>query len=381
MSLRITLAAALLAAIAPGVHAQSKSIRFSTDTTPNVLEVDLVDGQPVSIGTTGDIAARCVPNVSGNQCADIPTGGGGTPATAGLVGNIPNGQIDVAPGSTIQLTPSSNGAVCLRRSTPATVWGPTGSFGNAALGPIDAGDALTVSLTGQNQTYLFELQCYGTGGASTIQSWQVRTGEGGTPPPVNCNQISPPAGFTRANRTSFTQLVSIPSGNPLNEWPFMGTGEWADVAIGRTEYMTLAMPVPATVPTIIGRFRYNFIAGQTAQSYVNINNVYLTISECPGDFRIPTSTANAPIDDPTFAQGCRSVRNGSAAQNILYDVYEGATQVATADRCKLQTGRTYYFNFILDGPGDGQINAAGTANGCQQAPGDANTCGFGLRYE
>lgn len=374
----------LLAVLAvPAAHAQSKTVTFSTPTTQNVLAITLVDGQPVTIDTTGNLSARCTGNPAGTQCSGVPTGGGGggNPATATLSGSIANGATAVTPGSPITLTPQSNGAVCLRRSAPATAWGPAGSFGSPILAPIDASDAQTINLVTGNQQYTFELQCYGEGGSSAVQSWTVTTAAGGGGGPANCNAITPPAGFTRSPTTSFQELRNENGGVPT---PFPNSGGGFNaLSISRSQYVSIAFTVPSTFPTGLAKnIRYtNITFLPPGASYVNVSNNYVTISECPGDFRIPSPSQDAPADDPTFAEGCRTYRAGNPGQRVNYQVrgFEGAPDTpSTPSQCHLEPGRTYYYNMILDGPADG-INQAGTVNGCQITT--ATECGFGLRYD
>ncbi len=378
MQIRLIVSLLLASCGASIAHAQSKTVTFSTATNPNVLTIPLVDGQPVTIGSTGNLSARCVPNSPGTQCAGVPAGGGGNPPTATLTGSIPNGSTNVTPNSPITLTPGSNGAVCLRRSTPGTLWGPAGSFGNAIYAPVGAGNALTVSLTAGNTQYTFELQCYGDGGSSSPQTWTVTTAAGGGGGgPADCSAIQPPAGFTRSPITSFSDLRGS-NGFPPTPFPRSGA-DFFGLGITKQQYVSIAFTVPSPMPTgLIKRFFWNsvnFVPG----GYVNIHNNYVTLSECPGDFRIPPAGQPAPATDPTFAEGCRNYRNGTPFTRVNYDHYSGSTQSSSGDTCMLAEGRTYYFNMILDGPADGVINLAGTATGCQVI--SSNECGFGMRYD
>lgn len=382
---RICFAAVVFAA-APGLAlAQSKSITFGTPGNPNALNIRLVDDQPVTIGTTGNLSARCVANAAQNACADVPAGGGGgsNPATASLQGSIPTGSTGITPGSTLQLTPQSNGEVCLRRSTPATSWGTT-LFGSPLVKPF--GSASTVTLSLANTPYVFDLQCYGEGGASAIQTWTVTTGAGGGGGGANCSGVSPPPGFTRSNITSFSQLVTTSGGNPQ---PFPNSGSsFAALGQNTNQYTSIAFTVPAApscnplaAPACrLGEFDWNSI---NLVNFLNVENSYVTVSECPGDFRIPL-TGTAPVTDPTFSQGCRNWRNrfggGFTSDTLLaWQIFGSAEYVPSPqDICNLEAGKTYYFNLILDGPADGVINIAGTANGCDNP--SETFCGMGLLY-
>jgi hypothetical protein len=381
-SLRLPAAAAIaLASI--GANAQTKNIVFSTPTTQNVLTINLVDNQPVTIGADGNMAARCTPNQAGTQCANIPTGGGGTPATASLSGNPPTGQTDITPGTVLQLTPQSDGAVCLRRSVPATTWG-SAVFGNPLLAPF--GNAISVTLSQGNQPYTLEMQCYGSGGVSTTVSWTGTTASGGGGPgPANCSTIAPPPGFSRTSASSFEQLATV-NGPPLNPFPNSGGG-FGVLGQSTTQYTSLAFTVPTNITDCVsglpgggcrvGQFDKSEI---TFVSPLNDDNYYFTISECPGDFRIPPDSTPAPVSDPTFSTGCRNWRAGSnsAAPRVDWNIFTTQPYAPSTDsRCHLESGKTYYFNFILDGP-PGGINT----NGAQQAGclGGETFCGTGIRY-
>jgi hypothetical protein len=365
------------------VFAQAKTVTFSTPTTQNVLTIPLVDNTPVAITATGNLTARCTPNTTGDQCTGIPTGGGGgsNPASATLTGSLNNGATDVTPNSPITLTPGSNGAVCLRRSTPQTLWGPAGSFGNPIYAPVDAADASTVNLTSGSTQYTFEMKCYGDGGSSETRTWSVTTGAGGGGTPANCNAINPPAGFTRSSTTSFSELRGS-AGLPPGAFPRSGA-DFFGLGISRQQYVSIAFTLPTPMPSgLAQRFFWNSV-NYVIGGYININNNYVTIRECPGDFRIAPPNQNAPIDDPTFSDSCTNFRSGAAFVNVNYSHYPaGPIQASTGGSgglCKLQEGRTYYFNMVLDGPQDGAINTAGSANGCQNAA--SSECGFGLRYD
>lgn len=386
MQTRIIVPVMLMLGSTSIAHAQSKTVTFSTPSTQNVLTINLVDNQPVTIGTTGNLAARCTANPAGTQCAGVPTGGGGgsNPATASLSGSIANGQTAVAPGSQITLTPVSNGAVCLRRSNPTTAWGPSGSFGNAILATIDAGDAQAITLSSGNTQYTFDLQCYGEGGASSVQSWTVTTAAGGGGGPANCSSITAPPGFTRTAISTFQQLQTV-NGPPMNPFPNSGGG-FGVLGQTTTQYTSLEFTVPPDItpcsPTAtegacrIGQFDKNDV---TSVSPLNDENYFFTISECPGDFRI-APIAGAPPGDPTFALGCRNATVGSVSsgRQINWGVYSAQNyQPSSVSQCNLEFGKTYYFNFILDTPRDGVINTQGAAQGCLQGE---TFCGTGIRY-
>ncbi len=79
--------------------------------------------------------------------------------------------------------------------------------------------------------------------------------------------------------------------------------------------------------------------------------VYITLSECMGDFRVPPVDVAAPANDPTFSQACKSFRRtGASPVGPRSDLpYQISTEPSSATACHLAPGKTYYINFVRSG--------------------------------
>ncbi len=98
--------------------------------------------------------------------------------------------------------------------------------------------------------------------------------------------------------------------------------------------------------------------------------VYFSISECPGDFRMPTSYS-APANDSTLSFACRNIMprptwwdpsylpgQSLVPAGLEYEVsLPSSYRPSSLDGCGLQYGKTYYLNFMVVNPIDGyQLN-------------------------
>jgi cysteine-rich repeat protein len=88
----------------------------------------------------------------------------------------------------------------------------------------------------------------------------------------------------------------------------------------------------------------------------------VTISTCPGDFRVDIATPREPTDAPA----CKSIRSGLVVGQIFLTM----TGQSTTGACGLSPGRTYYLNYTNVNPIDGITPGEWTC------PADRNSCGL-----
>ena len=140
----------------------------------------------------------------------------------------------------------------------------------------------------------------------------------------------------------------------LNDFPLTGLGLGVVLAKAN-QYVAIAFTPPAD-PALYQGISHSFgwyesqVGGEA-----NAGKIYATISECPGDLRIPTSL-EAPVNDPTLRHGCRNwypSGNGTlvASLGIKYSLSGVISPAPYA--CPLEPGRTYYFNVAMVDPHDG----------------------------
>ena len=95
--------------------------------------------------------------------------------------------------------------------------------------------------------------------------------------------------------------------------------------------------------------------------------MYVTISTCPGDFRLVgeyQTVAPDPVNDPTMVRQCR---NRTAAETLItYGPSAG---------CRVEAGRTYYLNIVFADPSDG---LTADESGCRDT--DSGVCETSWRH-
>jgi len=233
-----------------------------------------------------------------------------------------------------------------------------------------------------------------TGGARADRS---SGGSAATPAPA-ANAGCPPnwsghpwANYTRrADQTRFTHLRRHGIGQgTAAEFPNFGGNNTLEASAN--EYVSLEFsavarhdgngPTNNNVPDGVldlndfyGRdnLRHMIWAESQGGYQAELTGVYLSISKCPGDFRVPTSYT-APANDPTLSFACRNLRprgrydlpSAGPIQftgALAYDVNRPSSDLG----CGLEYGKTYYLNFMVVNPLDGyQFNE----RNCKFVPG------------
>ncbi|MBL8952067.1 MAG: hypothetical protein JNK82_14885 [Myxococcaceae bacterium] len=216
-------------------------------------------------------------------------------------------------------------------------------------------------------------------------------GAGGGSPTCQRNTLQP-LGWARRNPTEFNNgscqggalydcifRLASSGGGPLN--PFPNSGGFGTIVTETDNYLGLGFDTPDAT-TWAARAPAKTFQWDDAQEAADPSAFYITVSDCPGDFRIPPG-GTAPATDPTFALGCRSIRPsiaGGALQprsNLPYVIGTGPSNDTT---CVLAPNRRYYFNFVRASAADGVITSPATeVSGC--FPASFSSCGLQLQYD
>lgn len=180
-------------------------------------------------------------------------------------------------------------------------------------------------------------------------------------PPIDCGAVVPPAGYTR--NPDYDEFTDLPSVNFLGQFisDFPSTGsDQGRLVTPLAQYVSIGFTAPpATKPPYPNPLGGVFLFTESqVGGGANLNVAYITISQCPGDFRIPTSNASAPVDDPTLANGCRNIDFADVSLStpslILRRIdYRTGLATSTSSQCQITPGQTYYFNLILADPRGG----------------------------
>jgi hypothetical protein len=191
-----------------------------------------------------------------------------------------------------------------------------------------------------------------------------------------------PAAWQRSTLTQTNQVQQVEAPQGVTWLTFPNSGGTGFVITAPSQYHSIAFNTPAN-PWTAGSRQFFWQEAQQ-QGSAPINKVYVTISTCPGDFRIPALDAAATsVTDPTNAAGCRSFRRVAAGfgRGLLDRIdYEVGTASSLSDEttCFLAPGRQYFINFIRADPTDNVIGEPDTEQVCSVA--GTTTCGVQMRY-
>lgn len=359
---------ALLAVVSFGAQAQNKTLTF-TNANPQKT-IHLVDGSTVSIATSGNLTAQCV--LSGSGCADVGSGSNPNAPTValGLSGfsTGPDGNGAYAPGTSFTITPTvSNADVCIRTVTAGSP-SDTGWTGTTT-----APGAQTLQVNTGSSTYGFVLTCYNAAGSASATSSNVTTSAGtggGGVGEADCSGFtSTPPGFTRDNTTTWMQLfgaASFPDQNiAAAQVPHRTDAGLVWLGAPKNQYTSVKFTTPATTWT---GSQFNWTESQIAggPTAALASGVYITISRCPGDFRL----ANDNSAEPTDHSACKSFRYSTYALSIEYN-QSGASTPGT---CGLAPSTTYYLNYVT-------ADAAGGITAGEHSTASCTSCGVALKEQ
>lgn len=329
-----------------------------------------------NVGTQSTIEVECAGTGTVGQCAD-PIGSGGNPPPAftltasaydrplGTDGNpVPGSQFNLAP------TPGSLSSLYQVCERTVTINGSTVAGGGATnwtgyRGRTDAGSL--VSLNAPEASYRFALTCFADTGSSRTETALISTGPGQF---TNCPSLAEQGlpGLTSFNRntsqTRFTQLLLQSSGLASSDFP--QTQGLAHVGVVRNEFLSLEF---TAVPKLdnngdgginIGDFnplekRLSWLGAQGTLAPSSVAGTYITISKCPGDFRVPTAAqVTEPNNPPTLNRGCRNILTFQGIPDQLMGGMQYAINAAPNNtHCALVYGETYFLNMMTANPLDG----------------------------
>lgn len=390
---------AATAVLATG-HASAQTITFS-NATPAVT-IKLQSGSQVSLSATGDLIAQC-DAVDPQGCARLLAGnGGGGQCGAGaqfseqLVVTAP-GAGPYNPGSQVSLRSTVTGAsVCLPsavqrpENSAISIAGWTGSLLPAGNGQI----AATVTMpSAASTTYRLSLTCFGSTGSATSQIDLATSAAAPPPPPPTCNGLpAPPFTTVTPGSTSYRAVDGVPNnrevagfealtslaGNPLSPFPQTFHAGLLIDAVGVSR--SVRFTVPGSPPSGGYSAEPFFGYADYPDGYSPALDAYVSITQCPGDFRVPALAQAGTSGDPTYAEGCRSYRTsrftGTGFVNnagIRYLVTADSNVQSTKDVCVLRPNASYFMNVIMIRPnGNRTLPDAATGGLCGLNP----SCGL-----
>lgn len=200
--------------------------------------------------------------------------------------------------------------------------------------------------------------------------------------PIDCRTLAPslPSGWRRGGPTQFGEVPwTAIAGTFWN--PFPNSGGLGVIATMDGEYISIEFTTPSDVAEWSMRAPSKTISWHESQVAGEARIVYVGLSACPGDFRVPAIDSVAPANDPTFARGCRSTRRLGTNANVPMSHVNYVISDAPSDEttCRLAPGRRYYLNYIRADLSDGTIGAPMTEARCVNRT--LTRCGSDMRVE
>lgn len=350
-SLRRAIALAAVAGACAGpAYAQSTTITFTNATPP--IEIPLLDGSAVSIDGNGNITALC--QLSPQSGCVGATSGGAKADVVTLSRTDTNAEVEG--GETITLAWTTSGAtLCNATSSPAV------NGWSGLKGPASGSQVLTMPATAGS--YSLGLACYNDSGSTGSKTVAVAVQAPTTPPPdgqENCEGMTgplvKPSGFTGSTvpwDQAFRYRSWTSSAFSFPEYPAIGS------SLAPTGSFTLRSSTGTDQgPPIVGKwiaipftaasgvYFFNWLDPQPIPERAYgpsraASSVYMTLSTCKGDFRLPDNSAS----DPLLKAVCRK-QAGSATITYSASQFGGLS-------CPLQMGRQYYLNVLFANPSDG----------------------------
>lgn len=190
---------------------------------------------------------------------------------------------------------------------------------------------------------------------------------------VDCSSVPTPAdaGFLRTgNPTTWMQLTGAPDFPAMNTALAAVPHNVSRVYLGasRNRYTSVQFTVPSDFTTdVYFDWDASQIAGTSGQSVPSPAGP-VTISSCPGDFRVGITS---PVE-PTEHQGCKSIYVVGASVTPRAALTLNMTGQSSDYACGLLPGHTYYLNYTNANP---LATNGGVTAGEWTCPSDANSCG------
>lgn len=313
---------------------------------------------------TGNVIVDCAPNPGDPSRCNDALGGGTLPPNFTLAASNfsrPETAGQYPALTTFILSPvglSASYEACRRISTGgagATNW-------DGYVSAVSAQGSAT--LPNPASTYNFSLRCFADGGARTSNIVTLLTADGPAPPPgcpLNWNGQAW-EGFSRnSSQVRFTDIRSQVSGN-ITDFPQFSAG-----AIGATGRQYLSLEFTAIPKTDVNQDGFinlsdfgslqkllTWIEAQGGgQGSANVNQVYVTISKCSGDLRLPAANNQPDPTESTLNLGCRNIGLNSGTRVIQAGIQYSINDAPNNATCALAYAQTYYLNFVTVNPLDG----------------------------
>jgi len=341
--LRAALALGLTVAAVPAL-AQTTTITLDNATPPIVIP--LKDATSIEIDGNGDLTAECVLN--GTTCQGVTIGG--TKAAGALSRTPATGSIEAGQAVTIGWT-ATNAELCTTSSTPAMpAW-------SGVVATSGGSKQVTLPAAGD---YSFSLICYNsTGGSTGTSTVQVTaTPSAGPQTPAGCDITSTdplftPAGFTEHRvpwSTAFYGSVYPATGGYLNPIGSVTMGKMP--VNGR--YLAIEFKPAAGQGLSLAWEQAQAVAQHNYRTANPAGPVFLSISPCPGDFRLPVSSPTpASVEAEDYLRpACRKFDQAGT-------IYLNTTK-PSFNNCGIVPTRTYYLNVLFANPNDGLITSETT---------------------
>lgn len=338
---------------------QKASVTIRTDSNVNI--------DPIS----GNVIIDCQPSAADpNECLD-PIGSGGVtlPPAFSIAGSNFSNSPDPTNGKYPAATTFTISPVGLNSQYEACQRIVTGGGGSTNWNGLTVAGAATltnVTLPNPESTYNFSLRCFATGGARTSNTLTYMTLPGIPPVVGNC----PPndlwvgegwAGFTRSPKRLITELRKL-TGGFISPFPYFAG--LAVVGARRNEYLAVEF---TAIPNFdangdgtisIADFPSSKILNWTESQGggagpSNVDEVYMTISKCPGDLRLPPAGNPISTTDPTFNLGCRGLSLSGGVRSIRAAIGYSINDAPNNTTCSLVYGEKYFLNFVTVNPLDG----------------------------
>jgi hypothetical protein len=261
---------------------------------------------------------------------------GGSVASFSQPTNVAGGTVTLAPGASFTVSWSStNNSGVTTPCTPSGQWASSGALANIGT--------LTLNAPTAANTYQYGIACRNTAGVTgntVFFNVTVSSGGGG----VDCSGVTPPPNLTRQ---AFPQTwedwstctLSTSCNGPVLHYPVINNVAIFTSSPGNyiaMQFNTGNNPggTPTNNPPNFGKF--SFVSEGAVAGIWRV-----TLSKCPGDFRLPTDAG----PNPPLAE---CVANEAGEATIIYSL----TTFGIGCRI-LEPNSTYYLNLTLGTAGGG----------------------------